>query len=375
MKKHYRHENNCLNCGTILEGKFCHNCGQENLEMKESFGHMVTHAVSDYFHFDDQFFSTLKPLFFSPGKLTNEYLLGRRAHYLHPVKMYIFISLIFFVLAFRGGKHNPIQVNPDAGKHSKTEQKQIADSTRKSINDGINSNEDLSASQKKALADKITAYLPDAASKEMQANIKKDSVKKAEAKNNESEESDFNILTSDEKGKNYEEYLAAQKKLPADKQDGIVEKYIIKKSFDWKNQGKSAQEIFYEGFKHNVPKMMFILLPLFALILYIAFRKNRKFYVEHIIYAIHLHCFIFLFLICTFLLEMILPAGLHSIMDIVGLITTIAFIWYVYRSFRVVYNRSRWRTVSKMIGVSFMYLLATIFCFFVFIVITAVTSV
>ncbi|MDB5060717.1 MAG: hypothetical protein JWP67_560 [Mucilaginibacter sp.] len=69
MKKHYRHENDCLNCGTVLEGKFCHNCGQENLQMKESFGHMLNHAVSDYFHFDYQFFHTLRPLFLSRGIL------------------------------------------------------------------------------------------------------------------------------------------------------------------------------------------------------------------------------------------------------------------------------------------------------------------
>src|ERR1700744_6522935 len=100
MKKHYRVENDCLNCGATLQGKFCHVCGQENLQIKESFGHMMNHAISDYFHFDHQFFNTLKPLLFQPGKLTNEYMAGKRVSYLHPVKMYIFISFIFFVLFF-----------------------------------------------------------------------------------------------------------------------------------------------------------------------------------------------------------------------------------------------------------------------------------
>jgi len=104
MKKHYRTENNCLNCGATLQGKFCHVCGQENLQIKESFGHLMNHAISDYFHFDEQFFNTLKPLLFQPGKLTTEYMAGKRMSYLHPVKMYIFISLIFFVLLFSAGK-------------------------------------------------------------------------------------------------------------------------------------------------------------------------------------------------------------------------------------------------------------------------------
>ena len=113
MKKHYRHENDCLNCGTQLQGKYCHSCGQENLQIKESFGHMITHAVGDYFHFDHQFFHTLKPLFLSPGKLTNEYMAGKRVQYLHPVKMYIFISLVYFVLLFSNSGHGDERVKHD----------------------------------------------------------------------------------------------------------------------------------------------------------------------------------------------------------------------------------------------------------------------
>ncbi len=104
MKKHYRTENDCLNCGAELQGKFCHVCGQENLQIKESFGHMMEHAISDYFHFDHQFFNTLKPLLFKPGFLTNEYMAGRRVSYLHPVKMYIFISVVYFLLLFQSGQ-------------------------------------------------------------------------------------------------------------------------------------------------------------------------------------------------------------------------------------------------------------------------------
>src|SRR5476651_1711610 len=129
MKKHYRHENDCLNCGAELQGKFCHVCGQENLEMKESFGHMLNHAVSDYFHFDYQFFHTLKPLLFKPGKLTTEYLIGRRMQYLHPVKMYIFISLVYFLLMFKQN-HEVVQINDNGGAVSQTE---VSDKLRKKI--------------------------------------------------------------------------------------------------------------------------------------------------------------------------------------------------------------------------------------------------
>ncbi|NNU33074.1 DUF3667 domain-containing protein [Mucilaginibacter sp. S1162] len=82
---------------------------------------MMNHAISDYFHFDHQFFHTLKPLLFKPGKLTNEYMAGKRVQYLHPVKMYIFISLVYFLLLFQSG-FEPVKVNQTHnGKPTKKE--------------------------------------------------------------------------------------------------------------------------------------------------------------------------------------------------------------------------------------------------------------
>ncbi|MBP0577674.1 DUF3667 domain-containing protein, partial [Campylobacter jejuni] len=74
--------------------------GQENIEPKESFWHLTTHFIYDITHFDGKFFSTLKYLLFRPGFLSKEYLKGRRAGYLHPVKMYVFTSALFFLIFF-----------------------------------------------------------------------------------------------------------------------------------------------------------------------------------------------------------------------------------------------------------------------------------
>ena len=370
MKKHYRQENDCLNCGTVLQGKFCHNCGQENLQMKESFGHMLNHAVSDYFHFDYQFFHTLKPLFFKPGHLTNEYLLGRRAQYLHPVKMYIFISLVFFVIIFQGKKQETVH------EKEKTQSEQKGrDNPKMAIDKSINANTNLSAAQKQQLSKKLKAFIPDTIAKQINADLKKDGEKVKDKKAD--DEGGFTFYGKDNinKFKSYEEYLAGQSKLPADKRDNSLERYMVKKNFDWKKQGKNAKEILSEGLKHNAPKMMFLLLPMFALILKLAFWKNHKFYVEHIIYTIHLHCYLFSFLTFIMLLNMILPESWNTINDLLQTLATITIIWYVYRSLRVVYNRSRWRTVSKMVGVTFMYSIVFGLSFFIILVITAITSV
>lgn len=110
-----RKEKDCLNCGTIVQGHYCQNCGQENIEPKETFWGMVTHFFYDITHFDGKFFVTLKDLFFKPGFLSAEYIRGRRVTYLHPIRMYIFTSALFFLVFFtvEGGSEDFMKVTDD----------------------------------------------------------------------------------------------------------------------------------------------------------------------------------------------------------------------------------------------------------------------
>jgi len=344
MKKHYREENDCLNCGAILQGKFCSNCGQENLQVKESFGHMMNHAVSDYFHFDHQFFHTLQPLLFKPGKLTTEYLAGRRTQYLHPVKMYIFISLVYFVLLFKSNTADIVTLSNDKAKSE-----EAADNMKISVKNGIDNSIFLSEDQKKAIKKNVD-FKADSIKRDIKAANKKDSIK------------------------TYEQYLATQRQLPADKRDGVISRYLEKKQFEWAKEGKSANEEINEGIKHNVPKMMFLLLPLFALILKIAFSKNKKFYVEYLIYSFHLHCFVFLFLAFLMLVQLLIPHKLIDLIVIMDVAALFFILWYMYRSLRVVYGRSRLRTITKMIGISVSYFLVFAICLTILATITAVTT-
>src|SRR6202012_4343239 len=80
--------------------RYCHVCGQENLEPKETVWHLVQHFFNDITHFDGKFFSTVKYLLRKPGFLSREYMLGRRVTYLNPIRMYVFTSAIFFIILF-----------------------------------------------------------------------------------------------------------------------------------------------------------------------------------------------------------------------------------------------------------------------------------
>ena len=88
----------CPNCGTDLsQGQnYCPTCGQQNHDINISFGHVVEETLEGVFHFDSKVWRTFKELLFQPGKLTVDFLAGRRVSFVPPIRLYIFISLVFF---------------------------------------------------------------------------------------------------------------------------------------------------------------------------------------------------------------------------------------------------------------------------------------
>lgn len=93
-------ERNCKNCEHKLATKFrfCPSCGQEHKEKVVHFKQFILDFLGDYFTFDSLIIRSVRPLLFNPGFLTNEFLAGRRVHYIPPLRMFIFISIIFFLV-------------------------------------------------------------------------------------------------------------------------------------------------------------------------------------------------------------------------------------------------------------------------------------
>ncbi len=89
----------CLNCGTLLQGPFCHYCGQPDKNLLRFFPVLLRELMEDFLDFDSRFMRTMKPLLFKPGKLTRDYLDGRRFRYTPPLRLYIFSSIACFFLA------------------------------------------------------------------------------------------------------------------------------------------------------------------------------------------------------------------------------------------------------------------------------------
>lgn len=90
----------CRNCGVTLQGRYCHACGQKAVASVVSLRELLHEAFHEFAHLDDsKIVKTLKLLLFKPGELTAEFLGGRRAGYVPPLRLYLVCSLLFFALA------------------------------------------------------------------------------------------------------------------------------------------------------------------------------------------------------------------------------------------------------------------------------------
>ena len=89
----------CHNCHTILslDNNFCPHCGQENHDLKVPIGHLAFEVFEGFTHFDTKFYNTMQAIFLSPGKITKDFLEGRRGRYVPPVRLYFLIAFVFFL--------------------------------------------------------------------------------------------------------------------------------------------------------------------------------------------------------------------------------------------------------------------------------------
>src|SRR6266849_7960026 len=87
----------CENCGAQLTGRYCAQCGQAAIDYRRSFRHVIVDVLDSFLNWDSKFFATLGLLITRPWRLTNEFLAGRRVRYVHPLRLYLLASILFFL--------------------------------------------------------------------------------------------------------------------------------------------------------------------------------------------------------------------------------------------------------------------------------------
>lgn len=318
-----REDKKCQNCGFIVRRRFCPKCGQENIETRQSFLYLITHFIEDLVHYDGSFWKTIKNLMFFPGKLTREYLNGKRKEYVAPVKLYIFIS--FFVF-FVGGLINKINTTPEIDTAALTPEQQNQ-LQQQQVNDSINRT--------------IT------------------------------EESWF----FNTKEKSRQEYDSIQNTLTEIEKDNTITRFFKTKEIDLKQRYTRTQwnEKVIELAKQNIPKFLFAYMPVFAFFMWLFHSKKKWYYFDHGIFTLHYFSFL---LLSSFLIIII-----NTIDNLCGttlgpfnqfmffIINTWAF-FYFFLAHKRVYQYSKTTTVFRglfLFGLNMLFLIIGI-VFYMFII-------
>lgn len=329
MSHHHRTEKNCLNCGAEVLGKFCQECGQENLEPKETAIHMVRHFAEDVTHFDSKFFNSVKYLFTRPGFLATEYMKGRRVSYLNPVRMYLFTSAAIFILIsyLSGGtKH----ISPAAAY------------TRDTI-------------EQNATSSTVSWYTTDVPGTDEQVSGLE--FPKVYAVNG------------------VHVYDSIQRALPESEKDDFIDRYFNRKiaataTTYHKDPNEFMQQL-NQRFLNSFSKVFFFSLPLFVLLLSLLYVRKKQFYFSvHAVFTLQYYCFVFFSLLLITIAQMYaFEDGPASSAMLVVLFAVFAGIYvYLYLAMLRFYGQSWVKTLIKFLilsaVISFSLIMITISIFF-----------
>ena len=329
----------CENCGAPLYGKFCYACGQPTNGLVRHFGSVMSDIADSVLNVDERVFKTLAPLYLRPGKLTLDYFAGRRARYVTPFRLVFFLAIIAFFaiqLTVRTGYgHMPdkaVAITMGSGKSTvsvvpvpgKTESDNGTFSHGNiSINDKVIWNRDTKPLK--------VGWLPNAAVDWL------------------------NDLVGN-----------AQQQLHAMNEGSFAEQ-------------QSARRKFTLGMYSAAPTVLFVLLPLFALLLKIFYIFKRRLYMEHLIVAMHSHAFLMLSMLVLVVLavlrQLLLPhAGWLKVPFYLA--TAAAWIWifvYLWLMQKRVYRQGWLMTNLKYWSLGFCYTVLVGFGF-VFAVLLSLTN-
>ena len=302
----------CTNCQTPLHGKFCAKCGQSQQGVDRFFLSLVAEAFDNIFSFDSRTARTLFALLFKPGFLTREYFAGRRARYIQPLRLYFIASLLFFLFLSVQNMLSETLILEIVG------------------DDAVTQGQQSDVEQDPTTAEQVT----DKAAVNIQFEGQQAKLKQAQAAIAEgTTDIHFERLT-DEQNQQLSERLKNQLTKAATM--GIEDpRSLISIAID------------------IAPPVLLVLLPFFAMALKMAYIGSRRYYTEHLILAVHNHCFVYLILLIENALKPVEALFGSNFLPIAMLC------WmplYMYLSLKRVYGQGYWLTGIKFLGLGVAYI-------------------
>ncbi len=336
----------CQNCGAELTGPHCAQCGQAAIDYRRSFRHVIVDVLDSFLNWDSKFFATIGLLIVKPWRLTNEFLSGKRVRYLHPLRLYLLASILFFFAVNYGAKG--LRLEP--GKISEKNRTAIAAAVAEK-RDEIEAEfdkENLSTEERKKAQDALD-YLT------------KPSPAATAAAEQQPSPTITPTASPSEPGKR--RYGAVDERpflvFDADtKSSTPFERWLETRAKEKMGEHGTKMGLFIATLFSNLPYMMLCCIPLFAFVLKVLYIRRHIFYIDHLIYALHIHTFLYtgvmLIVLATMGLNRIAPPTLAG--WIIALLW-ILFVVQIFLSIRRVYRQGWFMSTLKFFVGGFVYMI------------------
>ena len=355
----------CPNCGAPAHGPYCYACGQSEKGMIRHLSEVMSDLADIVFNVDSRIFRSLWDLYVRPGYLTTEYVAGRRARYVTPFRLFFFLSII----AFFSMQMALPEINPDELKfavYDSIEEAATPDEVNRSVEATI-------AELRKTL---------DASTLSAKARAQ------AEGKIEKARQRGVDRLAELEKAAK----APGAAQAPTKKHAATINLFGAKPwdaktnpvRIGWLSDGLNArlnrtlghmQENLDDvnknpgrllaGFFSVLPQTLFVLMPLFAVLLKFFFLFKRRLYMEHLLVALHSHAFIFMSVLVILTLGLLgdLAGARPWLTQPLGWLTAMAWTWvflYLFLMQKRVYGQGWTMTFIKygVIGISYSVILS-----------------
>jgi hypothetical protein len=374
----------CENCGAVLLGDHCYNCGQPTKGLIRQFSAIIGDFADTVLNIDSRIIHTVGPLLFKPGYLSLEYFAGRRVRYVSPVRLLVFVAVVTFLVAQ--------WLTPDIS----------ADGNGTTINLHSDSNgfggattvADVMNKRDAALAglDAASKNIPKVPGLEAKLNVAKDEVRAdadrriaqlqghgkpattpppataaaATATDSSSKDSD-NGLSFDIGGKHWDQATNPVRVtwLPASG-NVLLNKGIARLQ---KNGLRVRQDpnLLKNAAFSTAPSTLFVLVPVFALLLKMLYLFKRRLYMEHVIVALHSHAFlclnVLLLILTSNLRDWLAPTDglLHALLGFIEFLLALWMPLYLLLMQKRVYGQGWPMTVIKYSTLGFLYAILLMF--------------
>lgn len=336
-------EDYCLNCNELLTENawYCHQCGQKCTDGRISIVELFREFFEAVFDIDSRFFKTLRHLFI-PGKLTNEYFIGRRKKYVHPLRLFLVTGIIFFTLTSivvsRYADHNLMRA---------------ADSVFR---------EHAFQLQFIAKLDTIRSELVDSFEQSAIVEAAYDSLFFRYEKTKGEDSIDLSYFYLNENWEfEGEEANIAKVDMQLLNDTEIIEKYEVKGFLGKLIVQQSVRVLTHLEKAADSVISQLIWTFLFTLILLgfglkLLYIRRRLFYVEHLIFSFHFHGFAFLITSFFIFLYWLFPSFAESISGFLSVSVSVIIYLYLFIAMKLVYRQGWFKTIIKFMILNFMYI-------------------